>query len=261
MNIDFEQARTQYREKGFWQSDSIFDELRVEQINMAMDDVMDGLYDTGIQARDTAGPGFNAKDTIRDINMVHLANSDIAELVCDPALIDILAGLFDAKALQIWGSQLFHKPPALSRKCNIGWHQDFYFHGKFFAPESEIFTVWIAMSDVAENSGPVRMVPGSHKWGFYDIQSTPKEYVLQQLTAAQSRQWQEQPVVLAPGAFSVHHTLTYHGSYSNLSDQPRRCIALRMRTDKSTPCQGAKLDLKNTDAYPVVFGSEADLLY
>ncbi|MBQ4862181.1 phytanoyl-CoA dioxygenase family protein [Pseudoalteromonas sp. MMG013] len=258
MSSDMNLARELYQSRGFWIAPKLLGQAQLATLHEAMDDVMDGFYDRGIEPIDTAGQSYDPRDTIRDINQVHLANQAIHDLVTSTDLAAMLAEVLGAKALQIWGTQLFHKPAALSRKCNIGWHQDYFFHKKYFEPESEIFTVWIAISDVLENSGPVQMVPGSHKWGFYDIQSSPKEYILEQLGKEQQALWQELPVLLPAGCFSVHHSLTFHGSYSNLSDIPRRSIAIRFRTEKSKPTSGSMVDLSDLQSYPIVLGIPED---
>ena len=248
-----------YQERGFWVAPKLLlGQAELDTLHEAMDDVMDGFYDRGTEPIDTAGQSYDPRDTIRDINQVHLANQAIHDLVTSTDLAAMLSELLDAKALQVWGTQLFHKPAALSRKCNIGWHQDYFFHKKYFEPGSEIFTVWIAISDVLENSGPVQMVPGSHKWGFYDIQSSPKEYILEQLDKEQQERWQELPVLLSAGRFSVHHSLTFHGSYSNLSDVPRRSIAIRVRTEKSKPTSDFMVALCDLQSYPIVMGTPED---
>jgi ectoine hydroxylase-related dioxygenase (phytanoyl-CoA dioxygenase family) len=117
----------------------------------------------------------------------------------------------------------------------VGWHQDKHYWRYW---EGEVFTVWIAVSNVTEQSGAMRFVRGSSRWGYlegsnffqHDIASGRRA-----LRVPDGAAWEEVPAVLPPGAFSIHHALTLHASGPNLEDTPRRSFAVHMRTEKSRP--------------------------
>jgi ectoine hydroxylase-related dioxygenase (phytanoyl-CoA dioxygenase family) len=46
----------------------------------------------------------------------------------------------------------------------VGWHQDWQYW-RYWEDDSELFTAWIAISDVQEDLGPVSFLVGSHQWG------------------------------------------------------------------------------------------------
>lgn len=243
---------------GFCRIASPFSTRAIEVVEQAVEMVLAGEYETGIAPTEIIASNFDPADTLRDLGGVHLCNRDIYDFICQPALGEAIAQATGAQAVQIWGVQLFHKPPAVSRKCNVGWHQDFFFHQRYFEPDSRIFTAWIAISDVEEDCGPMRMIPGSHRWGFYDIQSAPREFVQSHVKMPEGESWREVSILLRKGALSLHHTLTYHGSYSNTSDRPRRSLALRVRTERSTPCpprpKVPRIDFQNLEVCPVIHG-------
>lgn len=223
-----------YQENGFWMSDSLFDSSVMDQVDDAIDELIDLCDTTDLVPKDNKNSGnFDPSKNTRVIEMPHLFNDVIYDFITDSELSKVLASVVGAKKLQIWGAQLFHKPPGPFKGCNIGWHQDYYFNKRYWAEKSELFTAWIAVSDVEEHCGPVRYVPGSHKWGFVDIQSCPKEYFISNLNIPSGEDWQEIPAVLAKGALVIHDKYTIHGSYSNLSNVPRRSIVIRFCTENS----------------------------
>ena len=54
------------------------------------------------------------------------------------------------------------KPPGSEKAGRVGWHQD----RQYWQRDEGLFTAWIALDDVKEESGPMQLVPGSHCWGF-----------------------------------------------------------------------------------------------
>ena len=71
--------------------------------------------------------------------------------------------------VQVWWTQLLYKPPQAAAPTNttIGWHQDRSYWGAW-EEGSELFTAWVALSDVTAESGPMKFVRGSHRWGFLE---------------------------------------------------------------------------------------------
>ena len=94
----------------------------------------------------------------------------------------------------------------------MGWHQDWQYW-RYWEDDSELFTAWIAISDVREDSGPVSFLVGSHRWGFLDTGDFLASDLAHQLQAIQvsgGKKWREVPTILSLGSISFHHRLTYH---------------------------------------------------
>ena len=148
--------------------------------------------------------------------------------------------------VQIWWVQLLYKPPSLpdaKTQTTVGWHQDFQYWQNNWEEGSELFTAWVAFSDVGINSGPMAFVPGSQRWGFADegdFFEQDNEAIRQGITVPAGEVWDEEPSLLPSGGVSFHHCLTYHGSNPNVSDIPRRSFALHLRTEKSRLKNGLK---------------------
>lgn len=234
-----------------------------------MDEVRDGRYDTGTPPQPSRwNPGDDPNTKIGKIEMPQIANHAIMDLITVPALGQLAAEVTGARAVQIWWVQLLYKPPALpdsNRSPGIGWHQDRHYW-QIWEDDSELFTAWVALSNVAANSGPMVFVRGSHHWGYVEGQSDFQEEADQATLRAQiegttSQTWEEVTAILPPGGVSIHHNLTYHGSGANTSGEPRRSFAIHMRTERSRPKGGVREGLTrfidNLDFCPVIYGDGA----
>ena len=217
--------------------ENLFDSLLISNAVLAMDDVINCKYQTGVPPKSRNwNPGDDTKK-IRKIDQPHLCDDKIYNLFCFPPL-----GEFIAKAIggplfiQLWAAQLLYKPEQGESNGNVGWHQD-----KQYWPywDGEVFTVWIALSDVCIESGPVVYARGSHKWGgvieggdFFDHDNDKiKEIILDK----NDQLWAEEPATLPKGGIAIHHKFMIHGSYENTSLYPRRSFAIHLRTENSKP--------------------------
>ena len=236
-----------------------------------MDEVRASRYDTGTPPQPSRwNPGDDPNTKLGKIEMPQIANRAIMDLMKVPALGKLAAEVTGAQAVQIWWVQLLYKPTALAQATTapgIGWHQDRHYW-QIWEEGSELFTAWVALSDVTADSGPMVFVRGSHRWGYVSGQSDFQEEADQTALRAQIQEtmgepWEEATAILPPGGVSFHDCLTYHGSGANVSGQPRRSFAVHMRTEKSRPRDGVRKGLAqfidNLDYCPVIYGQAADL--
>jgi hypothetical protein len=235
-----------------------------------MDEVRAGRYDTGTPPQPSFwNPGDDPNTKLGKIEMPQIANRAIWQLVSHPALGELAAEVTGAKAVQVWWVQLLYKPPAQPGApvaTNVGWHQDRHYW-KSWEDESELFTAWVALSDVTAEAGPMGFVRGSHKWGYItglsDFFAKEDQATLRaQIERTTGDRWEEVEAILPPGGVSFHHSLTYHGSGPNLTSAPRRSFAIHMRTEKSRPRDGLRQGLTqfidDLDYCPVIYGQRSD---
>ena len=164
--------------------------------------------------------------------------------------------------IQIFATQLLVKPPNRtgSDKGNVGWHQDMFHWKNWWEERSEIFTVWIAISDVTADSGPVIYARGSNHWGLLNqghFHSRDHAAWEKERKLPEGATWDEVPAVLAPGEAVFHHRYTFHGSAANVSDTPRRSFVAHLRTEKSwaLPDSGYYVkDYSDEEHCPVIYG-------
>ena len=178
-----------------------------------VDDVLAGRYETGIPPQPSYWNPGDDPNKLGKVEMPQLANRAIKELVSHPALGRLAAEVTGAKRVQVWWVQLLSKPPASTDAgsgVSVGWHQDRQYW-KAWKEGSELFTAWVAVSDVGPDTGPMAFVKGSHKWGllnqgaFYIDNSDDIEMQRDQISLPPGETWREVEATMSPAAF--HSTI------------------------------------------------------
>jgi ectoine hydroxylase-related dioxygenase (phytanoyl-CoA dioxygenase family) len=201
-----------------------------------------GEYDTGLPPYQAWWKPGDPPNALRKADGVHCCDHAIHALTTHPAIGRLIAELTGARKVRIWGSQAIHKPPTAGadvKNC-VGWHQDNQYWEKHRL--GEVLTVWIAVSDVTADAGPVRFVRGSNTWGRLtggDFNNGDLKLLQQGMLKGNDRTWEEVPAILAPGALSVHNRYTIHGSGPNCSARPRLSIAAHYFTERSETVPGS----------------------
>ena len=222
------ESQTSYQKKGFSHSHPIYDQNEIDQVNLAIDEIVKGNYETGIPPYNEHKKEHLTQELVK-IDNTQISNKTIHSFLTKSALGEWVAKATGSKKVQIWATQLLIKRPSKLDMGGVGWHRDINYWG-YWEPNSELFTAWIALSDVKLESGPVCMVEGSQTWpdseggNFFeqDLEKIKKGFL------DSGNTWKEEPMVLSPGAASLHHKRTIHGSYSNTSNRERRSIAIHL---------------------------------
>jgi hypothetical protein len=235
-------ARTAYEEDGFFLvTEPIFPRDLVEGAIAGMDAVRNGEQDTGRQLPFPLSQSNGSEAALVKIEQPQLASKAVQELLSHPSLGRWALAITGASEVQVWWVQLLYKPSSEAEPAatNVGWHQDWsYWRPPQWEEGSELFTAWIALSDVDGESGPMRFVRGSHRWGSCDgsdFFSQDIDAQRQAIRAPEGAAWDEVSAVLPAGGVSFHHNLTFHGSGPNTSGRPRRSFAVHLRTENSRP--------------------------
>ncbi len=219
--------------------DPLVDVAGLDGVAERMDDVVAGRYRTG------QAPGrryWNLGDdptAIVKIDDAHLCDDVIFEFVTSPGIGEFAAQVTGSEYVQLWASQLLVKPPGGSTAGQVGWHRDQTYWRELW--DGEVFTVWVAVSDVEVARGPLLYVRGSHQWE----QGGDGDFFSHDLAATRSAhdglgEWDETAAVLTAGGASAHGKLTVHGSAANISGHPRRGFALHLRTRRSAPSRAGR---------------------
>lgn len=222
-------ARNQFSQDGYCTFPSLIPSGLIDQLPLRIQSVMNGEYKTAIEPIWVTA---NDPDKLRIIDQSHASDPTIYELVSHPIIGQAVAAVTGARKVQLWAASLIYKPPGGNKTGAVGWHQDFeYFDSMFEVGPEEIITAWIAISNVTTDAGPVTFVPGSHCWGL--LKKGDLFNPDHQVSVPEGRTWSEVPAILSPGAFSLHHSLIFHGSGANCSNAPRVGFALHLCTEKA----------------------------
>lgn len=252
-----------YRRDGFYiHTAALWPLDAVDHAVAGMDAVRRGEYDTGVPPRPSAWQPGDDPTRLCKIEKPQIANRAIMDLIKHPALGALAAQVCGAEWVQVWWVQLLYKPPG-SGDVNVGWHQDRNYWGAW-EEGSELFTAWIALSEVGPADGPMRFVRGSHQWGLLPGSDFFGQDLAQQkreLVAQANGEWVEVAATLPKGGVSFHHCLTLHGSGPNSSAGPRRSLAVHLRTERSRPVgdkrEGLTGFIDDPTHCPVVFSRNA----
>ena len=162
--------------------------------------------------------GYNAQrkapvkdplDTISKMNVPSRYDAVFDAFVRSPKIVDIVADLMGPN-IKLYYDQVFAKPPYA--RANR-YHQDSVFWS-FFASNFQI-TCQLLLDDATVENGCVRFIPGSHKFGLVNWDHLP--YMLTEDVLAL-----EEPVPLAAGDATFHHSLALHCSGPNTTPHRRR---------------------------------------
>ncbi len=230
--------KEQYARDGFCllPDDAIADEL-VQRAQEGLLEVRDGHFDTGVPP--ATHPGYDAGKLCK-IDGAHLANKALYALLTQSQLGARIAALTGSQMVQVWASQLLIKPPGSATAGHVGWHQDRQYWS-FWQEDEGLFTAWIALSDVGEESGPMCFVPGSQRWGFLNqgnFFGSDQQALRAAIDMPAGESWREVPAIMRAGGVSLHHGLTFHGSYANTSDQPRLSFVAHLRDERAQRVPG-----------------------
>lgn len=147
---------------------------------------------------------------------------ELLECASHPDILDPVEQIL-GEDLIVWGSQVFSKPAG--EGLAIPWHQD----GQYWPvrPLSTV-TIWIAIDPARIENGCMRILPGSHRLGLMQHESSDDEgLALNQGLAEAVDESRAIDVELEPGQFSMHDALVVHGSNANRSGLRRCGYAIR----------------------------------
>ncbi|HTT90270.1 MAG TPA: phytanoyl-CoA dioxygenase family protein [Acidimicrobiales bacterium] len=164
-------------------------------------------------------------ETFKDIREWHENSRWLFDIGMNPDILDLVEGVLGPD-FYMWASNFFAKAP--HTKETVGWHQDGYYWP--MEPHHSV-TVWIAFTEVDEENGAMKIVPGSHTSGVLEHQRCDPDETDSVLTLLLEKgTFKEDTAVslcLHPGEVSLHDDRLVHGSPANPSDRPRIGLTFR----------------------------------
>jgi ectoine hydroxylase-related dioxygenase (phytanoyl-CoA dioxygenase family) len=221
-----------YRTNGYWLAPKVLTDEELEAVREHHAKVIAGEYNTTRAPWSRNIEPGATPDKIVKIDNSYWADSVIARAILHPLIGAMAVRLNGSKGIRLWHDQLLYKPPQTGAAGNVGWHQDFHYWQCTDPPE--LLTAWLALDDVDGENGCMQVVPGSHRWGLLpegDFWEQDLAALQHRIEAASGRPFETACCILPAGAVSFHHCLTIHGSGPNLSQRPRRSIAIHLFPD------------------------------
>lgn len=182
-------------------------------------------------------------------------NRYFLELASSTDIVNIVSQCLGTENVILWGCQIFCKPALIGK--SVPYHQD----GPYWPIKPlKAVSVWIALDDSNENTGNVKFISGSHKFGMIEhIQQIDDEAcinyiadptIVKELVSGHINEINNDvnnnhhqttttttttgshggsdkiiSVELKAGEISIHDSLVVHGSGMNKSNQRRAGIA------------------------------------
>ena len=257
--MELKKIKYNLKEDGFCFLPKIFLDKDIKNARDGLRRVINCEYRSGREPENRFwNPGDDPSSIIK-IDKPHLSDQSIWDLITDKKLGQLLGRITNSKFIQVWHSQVVWKPHSKNQNGNAGWHRDSQYW-PFWSKEG-LYTAWIAISNVSDQSGPVRFLRGSNKWrkiqgmDFFNQDVKTQEAKLKKV----KKNKEVINAILNMGEVSVHSSQTYHSSLGNKEKKPRVGMVVHFRTDKSKQIElkGKENDyldqIKDASIAPVIY--------
>ena len=152
------------------------------------------------------------------------------KLVHDQRILDMAEAVMGPDLILLF-THLFCKPAASARV--VPWHQD----GPFWpVTPMRSCTIWLALDDVDEGNGAMKVIPGSHRRAAieHNLTDDPNSTLNRELPVDDVDESKAKLIELRAGQVSLHDIGIIHASAANTSGRRRAGLALRYMP--STSC-------------------------
>lgn len=189
------------------------------------------------------GGRFEGRFTLKP----HLLFPWLTELATEPVVLDLAARVIGEDML-LWSTEFFIKQPGDERF--VSWHVDDTYWN--IDPVEQV-TVWIALSDIGPENGPLRYIPGSHREERLPVATD--ESAGNMLISGQTAQGVDESravnVLLRAGEVALHDGRTLHASGKNTGADARIGIAARFVPThvRCTATRESALLVRGTDRF------------
>lgn len=168
----------------------------------------------------------------------HVVLPFLVDIATQPPILDAAESILGPDLL-LWSVEFFIKEAG--SEAIVSWHQDITYWG--MEGTYEQISAWIALTNVTEQSGCMRFVPGSHKQNLVEHRDTFAANNLLSRGQELAVDVDEDEAVLdelRPGEFSLHHGRMFHASGPNRSDDRRIGMVVRFITPQVATAQGTR---------------------
>jgi ectoine hydroxylase len=218
----------QFQETGFLFFESLFSQKEIDTLTAQIPTILTRQAEA--RAREKSGmPGFPVHETVEPYR----------NFIRHPRLLTVAEQLLGSK-VHLWHTKFSVKDPFLGGVAM--WHQDFgYWCRDGIQPR--VVTCFVYFDEPAEESGPMCILPGSHKLGYVDhhrpAEQTTTSYEQWTIPSPRLQQIVEEHPLWAvperPGSAIFFDAYMIHGAGHNISATPRRNVIVCYNAVDNTP--------------------------
>ena len=128
----------------------------------------------------------------------------------------------------------------------VEWHQDFAFYPH---TNDDVLAVGVMIDDMAEENGPLMVVPGTHKGPIHDHHNNGVFVGAMDLAASGFSESDAVTLTGSAGSLSIHHARAVHGSALNRSSRSRRIFFVEVMAADAFPVMGAMTSFGSLEEY------------
>lgn len=225
-----------YREHGWLQVPDVLDHALLDEALAGLEQHWAGHRDHRLPG---AGryfvdwmPGDGAGS--RNNEYLSLQNRQVSRLAWSPVIGAIAASAAGAREIRLFDDQMVYKPGG--GKAVVGWHVDADYWQT--CTSQDMLTAWIPLHQCPEETGPLVVLDGSHRWSHLLDRSALSFHSndlesLRGPVEALGVAFNPVSMPLRRGQFSLHHCRAIHGSYANRSNRPRIALAVHLQDERN----------------------------
>ncbi len=219
-----------YKTQGYLSGPRVLSAEQISALKERIDDMLHGRIPFPKHLMGETVEQSRAKGQLPSVKVVNIFRRDpIFAALIDNSTISALAHQLMSGPVRIWEDQMIYKP-AYDAKTALAWHQDYTFWNH--VGPADMGTCWIALDDATVNNGCMHVIPGSHLWTMRynreDAVVDDPHWLLQQEGIPAGADLTPVPCEVEAGHCHFHHCRTFHGSYGNKTDNPRRSYIMHL---------------------------------
>jgi hypothetical protein len=215
-----------FRDHGWLRLHRVIEPARAERLALAFDRLLSGQP---VAARAPVHAAAS-RGQLRQLPSGCRYNPVLAAHLTETRLGRLVADLLETNRVRLLQDALILKPAGC--RDRIEWHQDYTYTG-FFDPPKAV-SVRLSLTRSTVETGCMHVVSGSHRWGVVGplrvFTGDRVEDALAALPADRQREVEEKalPLELEPGDVTIHHCLTFHGSFENRGALDRKTVVTHL---------------------------------
>ena len=230
----------EFSQKGFLMPGRVFTNDVIESMIQALSKVQESEREAGREYDLLDPESWPTKEkesrsqpgkTVGFLFNLWLHNKEWRQYCFNPTLARWATQLIGSRNVRLLEDNALYKAPNTGGE--LKWHQD---HPYWPLAQSNSLTVWLALDDVCLENGSMQMAVGSHLLGErlpaafgtgtpYLNDKRPKW--IKPIKDPEFEGLEIETINLKAGEVTIHHSLTWHASGPNNTDQPRRAAIVR----------------------------------